>query len=514
MLSSILGPHSSTTSFEPAPTTTSGLSSTSRENPLSSIISSISHPSHTHPSHPPHSSSTTEGPSTIPTSVSNGPTVPPSSQPTIASSSSQSRTVLSSSQSATAPSGSQSISQGPSSVTISVPAASSSPSTSQSLLPSSSSSTGIVISLPSSVVTQSASSNVGGGGGISTAHTHTVSVTPDLTFVLTETSLAVASVPTTSSPTITNPDAPTTTFTPIPDSGPTTVASLVPLPTGIPGRIFPPTPLDLSQVSGDTPISILFNQELNWPFVVTNSVSSSQIFAWLPVIIATALGIRGDQVKTFALQVYIPSTYHSPQDKDQLGTTWVGYIPSNLVGTLAAMIKTKNSPFYTGVSDPVAQALANHVNPGFSLNTVSSSDLPGTDPGSSGTTSDSGKSRQDAIIGVVSAIGGIAILVLAFLVYRSWKRRRELAHRRMSDPPNEEYIGVRPEGRDFDQDSVGGQRRRSFYYAEDSLRGFQQQSTAGGSNISSSPQQSMVQRRNLSPNIISTPVLRESSMNW
>lgn len=222
-------------------------------------------------------------------------------------------------------------------------------------------------------------------------------------------------------------------------------------------------------------------------------------------------------METFALQVFVPATYTGPKDENQLGTTYIGYISGDLVGPLEAMIKNKKSKFYTGVSNPVAQDLASHVDSGFSLNAIPSPEGAGSvgapDP-SSGATSESGKSRQDAIIGVVSALGGIALLVLAFLLYRSWKRRRELAHRRISDPPNDESVGVRPEGRDFDQDSVGGQRRRSFYYAEDSLRGFQQQSTAADSNPSVSPQQSMVQRRNLTTNMISTPVLRESSLQW
>ena len=36
--------------------------------------------------------------------------------------------------------------------------------------------------------------------------------------------------------------------------------------------------------------------------------------------------------------------------------------------------------------------------------------------------------------------------------------------------------GVPEPGHEFDRDSVGGQRRRSFYYAEDSLRGYAQSS--------------------------------------
>jgi len=131
--------------------------------------------------------------------------------------------------------------------------------------------------------------------------------------------------------------------------------------------------------------------------------------------------------------------------------------------------------------------------------------------------SGSSKSRQDAIIGVVTTLGVIALLVLVFLVYRSLKRRRELAHRRLSDPPVEgaAIAGARPEGREFDQDSVGGARRRSFYYAEDSLRGYQGTPGEEGQYDSRvSPQSGMTQRRNVMPAAISAPILQESSMNW
>ncbi|KAF8148185.1 hypothetical protein B0H34DRAFT_265574 [Crassisporium funariophilum] len=326
----------------------------------------------------------------------------------------------------------------------------------------------------------------------------------------------------------TDPDAVVTTTTGT--ANPTVVAtavSLAPLPTGIPARIYPRDQLDPdANMAGFTLVSILFNQELNWPFVVDSQISSSQIFAYVPVLITTALGIAGDQVKTWALQVYVPTTYRTAADQVELGTMWLGYIPSDLVDTLAAEIKAKQSKFYTGVSDVVAQSLADRVNSGFSLRSVADPNTTSNGGDNSntavGASSNDSKSRQDAIIGVVSALGAIAVLVLVFLVYRSMKRRRQLAHRRLSDPPvgDMDFVGARPEGQDFDQDSVGGARRRSFYYAEDSLRGFEgQQPVAGGQGPNEMGQYSrtspvLSQRRNVVPGMISGPVLQENSMNW
>ncbi|KIK01322.1 hypothetical protein K443DRAFT_569960 [Laccaria amethystina LaAM-08-1] len=90
---------------------------------------------------------------------------------------------------------------------------------------------------------------------------------------------------------------------------------------------------------------------------------------------------------------------------------WLGYIPSDLVDTLAAKIKAKQSAFYTGAPDVVAQALAAHVNTGFSITSFADNLSPGSSsspgPEAVGSTSSEGKARQDAITGVVSAVGAI-----------------------------------------------------------------------------------------------------------
>lgn len=231
-------------------------------------------------------------------------------------------------------------------------------------------------------------------------------------------------------------------------------------------------------------------------------------------------------MKTFALQVWIPETYQGPADVAQLGTMWLGFIPSTMVDALANEIKAKQSAFYTGNPNPYA-SLAQHVNPSFALDTVNN---PSVDPGSNnssagGSSSDSSKSREDAIIGVVSALGGITLLVLLFLVYRSIQRRKELAHRRISDPPTG-YQGEAPADRDFDQDSVGGQRRRSFYFAEDSLRvysdngsgmsnnGMQDQQPGAGMFRNAGESTNFLNRRTVMPSAISAPVMKENSLNF
>lgn len=187
-----------------------------------------------------------------------------------------------------------------------------------------------------------------------------------------------------------------------------------------------------------------------------------------------------------------------------------------LIDTLAAQIKAKSSNFYNGVEWPAARQLASHVVSGFNVRSVTDPNDPLGPGGSanSGATSNNGKQRQDAIIGVVSALGAVAILVLVFLVFRSLKRRRELAHRRLSDPPDAYIVGARPDGREFDQDSIGGQRRRSFYFAEDSLRDTPQQYGEYHEVNRNSPSPGGMRERRVGPGAISAPVLQASSMNW
>jgi len=129
------------------------------------------------------------------------------------------------------------------------------------------------------------------------------------------------------------------------------------------------------------------------------------------------------------LMPYIPTTYKSPVDLADLGTMWLGYIPSDVVDVLAAEIKAKQSKFYTGVPGGIATDLADRVNAGSNLRSVS--DNGGTSgtsgstiggDGVTGATNADSKSRQDAIIGIVSVLGAIALLVLVFLVHRSMKR--------------------------------------------------------------------------------------------
>lgn len=221
-----------------------------------------------------------------------------------------------------------------------------------------------------------------------------------------------------------------------------------------------------------------------------------------------------DQVKTFALQVYETSQYKSPNDLDELRTLFIGYVPADNVTALEQAIKAKQSDLYTRTTGISAQ-LAQRIDASYSVTSYPDPISPDPNsPGGSDGSSGSSNSRRDAIIGVCSALGGIALCILGFLLYRNFKRRKEAAHHRLQEPQT--LVGPTP-GQDFDRDSIGGQRRRSFYYAEDSLRGFSQpvpRDDIYAHTISPAAGGGMRERRPIAPGTISAPILRDNTLNW
>ena len=64
---------------------------------------------------------------------------------------------------------------------------------------------------------------------------------------------------------------------------------------GLPAIIYPSDMLSSrTDLTGYTFIAILFDESLNWRFVVGSPVSSTQIFAYVPILIATALQLPGE----------------------------------------------------------------------------------------------------------------------------------------------------------------------------------------------------------------------------
>ena len=211
--------------------------------------------------------------------------------------------------------------------------------------------------------------------------------------------------------------------------------TVAPLPTAIPVRIYPSKQGLTQDLSGNTLISILFNQDITWPSIVNNQ---SQIFVYL----ITAAILSTSSLLPLLILFFRPRRPHlgfasvysllvpKPRSPDatQPGTTWHDYIPASLVDTLAAETRAPQSALYPGVPDDVARAPALRINLGFS---PSPSLTPVPAPGvrvvnGAGGNKSTWAGPDAAIASVVSALRGVAVLV--WLMYRSWQRKKELAH--------------------------------------------------------------------------------------
>jgi len=270
-----------------------------------------------------------------------------------------------------------------------------------------------------------------------------------------------------------------------------------------------------------TLISLLFEPQLGYEFVLGSEQTQGQIWAFMPQAIGNALSVSSDQVKALWLKPYAQVGYNG--DPSTLMTLYNAYIPTGSVDDMSHQIVSITSAYFT-LSQGVPGQLANFTVPGFPLLYAPdpySSSTNGGNSGNTSVTSDKAAAdkRRDAIIAVCTIIGGIALLVLGWWGYKTYKRRQEAGHQRLRDPlgldrgygatDNAGIMRERPP-------SVGpdGIRRNSFYFAEDSLRGYrdhardmaEENQLAGPSGGRSRHVQQGV--------AISTPILRDNTLDW
>lgn len=217
------------------------------------------------------------------------------------------------------------------------------------------------------------------------------------------------------------------------------------------------------------------------------------------------------------------------QNVNELLTLFEAYIPTDQVDTLAAQLKALNSPFYNQPT-AILRQFAAQVDGSYPLTgaTGGSGGGGGSGPGSYNDAADGvDNSRRNAIIGVCSAIGGALLIALGYWFFRHM-RNREHGHRRMSQfsggvPPTMPLTaagGYDHENPFTDYGAAGvDQRRRrdSFFFAEDSLRGYEAVGEYRGGEETfhrTSPDMTQRARAPIVPSHISAPILRESSLNW
>jgi hypothetical protein len=199
----------------------------------------------------------------------------------------------------------------------------------------------------------------------------------------------------------------------------------------------------ITQPEDTTLVQIGFLCPLNYDFVVANSKSSAQIFAWLQPGLADGLGLQDDQILIHTL---VP--LNTAAKMNCITTLALTYIPSSYVQTLALDLNIPTSPVYNN-GDPSIASLMNLINPAIPLIPGSTMDNGATGTGSSSaatSTTPSGNNGLDQTNNqsqspkAASTTAGIAMAAVGasaaygaamFLVARRYKKRKQ-SHRRSS----------------------------------------------------------------------------------
>jgi hypothetical protein len=240
-------------------------------------------------------------------------------------------------------------------------------------------------------------------------------------------------------------------------------------------------------------IQIGFNSNLNYKFVATTPLSSSQIFLYLPLGLEYALREQAKDVSMLALR-----PYDNSEHTGYVATVALAYIPANEKETLAAMLHNPNSRLYEQPNDSV-QALMSMIDPsiplevgGSSLDSGGSGKATGGDVGgdnggggnksndsqNAGAGSSSPTTPSSVGIGVGVVAGAAAYGAGMFWLARRYRRKRQ-SHQRSSS--NVEQMSEGPQSGSL----LGG---RASPYSDHS-----------GSNRTQ---------------MISAPVMAENSLGW
>ncbi|EJD50554.1 hypothetical protein AURDEDRAFT_112178 [Auricularia subglabra TFB-10046 SS5] len=367
----------------------------------------------------------------------------------------------------------------------------------------------------------------------STISTPTDLPTVTIPIFVTQTSelLIETDLPTTATiqPSNTDPDA-VETSTPIAQSSSPQPTKQT-LPNNLPSYIMAAT-APQSQPSGYTLVTLMLSQRLNWDWVASNSQTALQIITFAPLTVVNALRIQQENVIMLALEAFIPENWN--RDPKSLLTLVEMYIPDTHVDELAQQLRARNSAFYTQQANQVEHMLVAEVDPSYPLTAGGGGAASGgnspLNPLVNGDESN-GKddARKRAIIGVCAAIGGAVALALAWWFYKYMQRSREMRHRRLSQNSDTNLGAAAMAGGAYGATGMMEERGRrdSFFFAADSLRGYEDGGMAGGmaaaryeddtydhragvpAGGARSPQQGPIV-----PSHISAPILRENTLNW
>ncbi|PLB40525.1 putative mucin family signaling protein Msb2 [Aspergillus candidus] len=231
-------------------------------------------------------------------------------------------------------------------------------------------------------------------------------------------------------------------------------------PTALPGSITPPTFGNIPENS--TLIQLGFTRELSYDFVATHTMSSSQIFRYIPLGLQHALRLAADQVAMFAIQPY------GNESRDgYLTTLAMAYVPWDQIDTLRKYLHNPISPLYEQPSES-EKRLFSLIDPSIPLlvsgepaaggssggqsgssnggSDGSDGDDSQSDSGDAGTSSSSSTKASSVGIGCGVVAGAAAYGAGMFWLARRYRKKRQL-HQRSSSTVDQQSEGRDAAGR-------------------------------------------------------------------
>ncbi|PLN76958.1 hypothetical protein BDW42DRAFT_177757 [Aspergillus taichungensis] len=233
-------------------------------------------------------------------------------------------------------------------------------------------------------------------------------------------------------------------------------------PTALPGSITPPTFGNIPENS--TLIQLGFTRELSYDFVATHTMSSSQIFRYIPLGLQHALRLAADQVAMFAIQ-----PYGNEARDGYLTTLAMAYVPWDQIDTLRKYLHNPISPLYEQPSES-EKRLFSLIDPSIPLlvsgepaaggsgsggqsgssnggsDGSSDGDDSQTDSGDAGASSSSSTKASSVGIGCGVVAGAAAYGAGMFWLARRYRKKRQL-HQRSSSTVDQQSEGRDAAGR-------------------------------------------------------------------
>ncbi|WFD18367.1 hypothetical protein MCAP1_000569 [Malassezia caprae] len=151
----------------------------------------------------------------------------------------------------------------------------------------------------------------------------------------------------------------TSTYDSSADTTTLTTSSVTVAPPSWP-EIVVPSDMKGTQPSNATLISILFQRNLSWYWIVTQRATTAQIFTYMPKVLSAALNISESQVYTSKLMMFKPLS-----DEHVTRTLYLGYVPSDCTAVLKALVQDPDSGLYQQSGSSIEQELVSLIDTTF-----------------------------------------------------------------------------------------------------------------------------------------------------